>query len=74
LKDVLHFLGTYCASCSKRGSCNVFCEKCFAKKPVNVKGSAAISQMVDLNLVQHKIVLNGERTGLEKPEGVSSFY
>ena len=73
VNDILHLLGSYCPSCLRRGNCVMFCESCFAKKSVKDKSNASISQWSDLNLLQHKISLNGSRKGLNRSMGLSTF-
>ena len=73
ISDILHLLGSYCPSCLRRGNCVMFCESCFAKKPVKDKSNANICQWSDLNLLQHKISVNGSRKGLNRSMGLSTF-
>jgi hypothetical protein len=73
LNDILHLFGSYCPCCLRRGNCVLFCESCFAKKPAKDKANATITQWSDLNLLQHKIVLNGSRKGLNKSMGLATF-
>jgi hypothetical protein len=73
LYDILHLFGSYCPCCMRRGNCILFCESCFAKKPSKDKANATITQWSDLNLLQHKIVLNGSRKGLNKSMGLATF-
>lgn len=73
INDILHLLGSFCPSCLRRGNCTLFCESCFAKKPAKDKANGSISQWSDLNLVQHKILLNGSRKGLNRSMGLSTF-
>jgi hypothetical protein len=73
IHDILHLFGSYCPSCLRRGNCILFCESCFAKKPSKDNDNATITQWSDLNLLQHKMLLNGSRKSLNKSMGLATF-